>query len=32
MIREIQGANPLFQSIPIYLSRMGVRTWEHRAH
>jgi D-glycero-alpha-D-manno-heptose-7-phosphate kinase len=28
MIREIQQADPLFQNIPIYLSRYGLRTWE----
>jgi D-glycero-alpha-D-manno-heptose-7-phosphate kinase len=28
MIREIGQANPLFQTIPIYLSRYGLRTWE----
>ena len=28
MIREIEQANPLFQNIPIYLSRYGLRTWE----
>lgn len=28
MIREIETANPLFQNIPIYLSRFGLRIWE----
>lgn len=28
MIREIQAESPLFQNIPIYLSRHGLRTWE----
>jgi D-glycero-alpha-D-manno-heptose-7-phosphate kinase len=28
MIREIEQDNPLCRSIPIYLSRYGVRTWE----
>jgi D-glycero-alpha-D-manno-heptose-7-phosphate kinase len=28
MIREIEEENPLFQNIPIYLSRFGLRTWE----
>jgi len=31
MIREIQEADPLFQNIPIYLSRFGLRTWEGTA-
>jgi D-glycero-alpha-D-manno-heptose-7-phosphate kinase len=31
MIREIESDNPLFQSIPIYLSRYGLRTWETAA-
>jgi len=29
LIREIEGANPLFRSIPIYLSRRGLRIWEY---
>ncbi len=29
MIREIEADNPLFKSIPIYLSRYGLRIWEH---
>jgi D-glycero-alpha-D-manno-heptose-7-phosphate kinase len=29
MIRAIEETNPLFQSIPIYLSRFGLRVW-HR--
>jgi D-glycero-alpha-D-manno-heptose-7-phosphate kinase len=28
MIREIEEADPLFRSIPLYLSRHGLRTWE----
>lgn len=28
MIREIEEENPLFQNIPIYLSRFGLRVWE----
>jgi D-glycero-alpha-D-manno-heptose-7-phosphate kinase len=28
MIRGIEAENPLFQNIPIYLSRHGLRTWE----
>jgi D-glycero-alpha-D-manno-heptose-7-phosphate kinase len=28
MIREIEAENPLFQNIPVYLSRYGLRTWE----
>ena len=27
MIRAIEDANPLFKSIPIYLSRYGLRVW-----
>jgi D-glycero-alpha-D-manno-heptose-7-phosphate kinase len=27
MIREIEEENPLFQNIPIYLSRFGLRVW-----
>ncbi|MFC1607735.1 GHMP kinase [Candidatus Latescibacterota bacterium] len=30
MIREIEEANPLYRNIPLYLSRYGVRTWEHK--
>ncbi|MGB8646923.1 MAG: GHMP kinase [Anaerolineae bacterium] len=29
MIRAIEQTNPLFQNIPIYLSRHGLRTWEN---
>jgi len=29
MIREIESESPLFQNIPIYLSRFGLRTWEN---
>jgi D-glycero-alpha-D-manno-heptose-7-phosphate kinase len=28
MIREIEQENELFQNIPVYLSRFGLRTWE----
>lgn len=28
MIREIEEENPLFQNIPVYLSRFGLRVWE----
>jgi D-glycero-alpha-D-manno-heptose-7-phosphate kinase len=28
MIREIEQESPLFQNIPIYLSRFGLRIWE----
>jgi len=28
MIRAIEETNPLFQNIPIYLSRFGLRIWE----
>ena len=28
MIREIEEENPLFRSIPIYLSRYGLRIWD----
>jgi D-glycero-alpha-D-manno-heptose-7-phosphate kinase len=31
MIREIEQENPAFQSIPIYLSRFGLRTWEYQS-
>jgi D-glycero-alpha-D-manno-heptose-7-phosphate kinase len=30
MIREIEQENPLFKSIPIYLSRQGLRVWEEQ--
>jgi D-glycero-alpha-D-manno-heptose-7-phosphate kinase len=30
MIREIEQDNPLFQNIPIYLSRTGLRVWDQR--
>jgi D-glycero-alpha-D-manno-heptose-7-phosphate kinase len=30
MIREIEQENAAFQSIPIYLSRVGLRTWEYK--
>ncbi len=28
LIKRIEEANPLFQNIPIYLSRSGLRVWE----
>ena len=28
LIDDIHGANPLFQNIPIYLSRYGLRVWD----
>jgi len=28
MIREIEEESPLFQSIPVYLSRFGLRLWD----
>jgi D-glycero-alpha-D-manno-heptose-7-phosphate kinase len=31
MIREIEAENPLFNNIPIYLSRFGLRVWETEA-
>lgn len=31
MLQEIEQANPLFKSIPIYLSRYGLRVWEGQA-
>jgi D-glycero-alpha-D-manno-heptose-7-phosphate kinase len=30
MIQAIEAENPLFKNIPIYLSRYGLRIWEHR--
>lgn len=30
MIREIEQENPAFRSIPIYLSRFGLRTWDYQ--
>jgi D-glycero-alpha-D-manno-heptose-7-phosphate kinase len=29
LIRAIETANPVFRNIPIYLSRFGLRIWEH---
>lgn len=29
LLRDIRRANPLFQPIPIYLSRTGLRVWSH---
>ncbi len=31
MLREIEAESPLFQNVPIYLSRNGLRTWEQTA-
>jgi D-glycero-alpha-D-manno-heptose-7-phosphate kinase len=31
MIREIEGENPLYKNIPLYLSRFGLRSWERKA-
>jgi D-glycero-alpha-D-manno-heptose-7-phosphate kinase len=28
LIEQVEEANPLFQNIPIYLSRFGLRVWE----
>ena len=28
LVREIEQINPLFQNIPLYLSRYGLRVWE----
>ena len=28
LIEELKEINPLFQNIPIYLSRYGLRVWE----
>lgn len=28
MLRDIEASNPLYQNIPIYLSRHGLRIWE----
>ena len=28
MLRAIEQANPLFQNIPVYLSRHGLRVWD----
>lgn len=30
MLREIEAENPLFQNIPVYLSRYGLRVWEDK--
>ena len=30
MIREIEETNPLYQNIPLYLSRYGLRVWKRR--
>ena len=29
MLQAIEASNPLFQSIPVYLSRYGLRVWTH---
>jgi D-glycero-alpha-D-manno-heptose-7-phosphate kinase len=31
MVREIEEENHLFQNIPVYLSRFGLRIWEEDA-
>ena len=31
MIREIEGENPRYRNIPVYLSRHGLRVWESAA-
>ena len=31
MLQQIQQSNPLFQQIPIYLSRFGLRVWQSNA-
>lgn len=31
MIREVESENPLYQNIPVYLSRYGLRIWERTA-
>ena len=28
MLRAIEETNPLYQNIPVYLSRMGLRVWQ----
>jgi len=28
MIRDIEATNPLYQNIPLYLSRYGLRVWQ----
>ncbi len=28
LVQAIEGANPMFRSLPIYLSRFGLRIWE----
>jgi len=30
MIKEIEQEHPLYKSIPVYLSRFGLRTWEQQ--
>jgi D-glycero-alpha-D-manno-heptose-7-phosphate kinase len=29
LVRQIEAANPLFKNIPVYLSRFGLRIWDH---
>ena len=29
LIRQIEAANPLYKNIPVYLSRFGLRIWDH---
>jgi len=31
MLRAIEETNPLFQNIPVYLSRDGLRVWSSDA-
>jgi len=31
LIREIEGTNPLYKNIPVYLSRSGLRVWDGMA-
>jgi len=30
MLRAIEAENPLYRNIPVYLSRFGLRVWEHK--
>ena len=32
LIRAIEAANPLYQNIPIHLSREGLRVWQYPVH
>ena len=31
LIREVESENPLYQNIPVYLSRFGLRIWQREA-